>query len=261
VNTFSKHLGEWCVQVSAGGQPGETVTVHTRTGQSKQVVLGELIRENGYGRLFKIAPRTEPARQTAVIGDLSRILAMFDRARAHLRFPAIVLDGIRISVAGERAREPGSLTITSSVATEGRRTWFGRVTRAGVYEAGRDAPVNVGPQLRAFAADPVTVAAEHGRLHGRCCFCNHPLRDERSTSVGYGPDCADHYGLPWGARAATAEPATIPQAAPAPAASAPATAPAWNPVMVDGEPTLPEAPANRMRVGFGLDLRARRWGR
>jgi hypothetical protein len=34
------------------------------------------------------------------------------------------------------------------------------------------------------------------------------LSDDRSTAVGYGPICADHYGLPWGEAAAPAAEAT-----------------------------------------------------
>ena len=35
---------------------------------------------------------------------------------------------------------------------------------------------------------------------GRCCFCHQSLDDERSTARGYGPVCAEHFGLPWGSR-------------------------------------------------------------
>jgi hypothetical protein len=142
------------------------------------------------------------------VGDLSGIMQLFARAQGHLRRPAIVLSvggvSLRLSVAGQRARFPGSINVTSTTMqdSEGRRTWYGRINRAGGFEPGRDAPADIGAGLRRFAADPANVAAEHGRLTGHCCFCNRGLEDERSTSVGYGPICADHYGLPWGARAA-----------------------------------------------------------
>lgn len=35
-------------------------------------------------------------------------------------------------------------------------------------------------------------------IYHNCCFCHHPLNDTRSENAGYGPDCADKYGLPWG---------------------------------------------------------------
>lgn len=42
-------------------------------------------------------------------------------------------------------------------------------------------------------------AAAFGKQHNRCVFCTRSLADERSRNVGYGPDCADNNGLPWGA--------------------------------------------------------------
>lgn len=54
------------------------------------------------------------------------------------------------------------------------------------------------PATLASAAE----AAQFGKLVGRCCFCSTPIDTPESTSVGYGPDCADKYGLPWGSRAA-----------------------------------------------------------
>lgn len=44
-------------------------------------------------------------------------------------------------------------------------------------------------------------AARFGHEHARCVFCSRNLSDEkdgRSVDVGYGPICADKYGLPWG---------------------------------------------------------------
>jgi hypothetical protein len=44
-------------------------------------------------------------------------------------------------------------------------------------------------------------AARFGHEHHRCVFCARTLTDEqdgRSVDVGYGPICADKYGLPWG---------------------------------------------------------------
>ena len=214
MNTFRKHNDAWVVQVLSGATTGDTVAVTLRNGGSKQVTLGARVGD----ALYAVAARA-PAAAAEAVGDLSRIIAMFDRAQQHLRHPAIVLDGFRVNIAGQRAREPGSLTITSSERTQAprafagrpgmQREWLGRVTRAGMFEAGRNAPAGLGEKLRRFAADPAGEAAAHGRMHGVCCFCNSPLRDERSTAVGYGPICADHFGLPWGAREAAPAAAPI----------------------------------------------------
>jgi len=208
MNTFRKVLGEWCV-VSLTGQTGQTVTVTKRNGQTSQVVLGAQVAPG----CFKLGQAARPAAAAAeTVGDLSRIVARFDRARQHLRMPAIALDGFRVNIAGDRAREPGSLTITSvDRGYDGRRAWLGRVTLAGTFEPGRGAPADLGARLRAFAADPAGVAAEFGRLHGKCCFCRRALTDERSTAVGYGPDCAENFGLVWGSRVPAP---TLPRSAP-----------------------------------------------
>jgi hypothetical protein len=206
MNTYSKLNGQWAIRSANPALAGQTVTVTKRDGASKQVLLGAKVGEGFGDTYYAIAERPQPAGQ--VVGDLSALIAMFDRARRHLRFPKIVMDGFRVGVAGPRAKQPGSLTITAAEKNDqGERAWFGRVTLAGEFQPARDVPntAAIGDKLRALAADPARVAAEHGRLHGACCFCNIPLRDERSTAMGYGPDCADNFGLPWGARAARQE--------------------------------------------------------
>jgi hypothetical protein len=196
MNTFCKLDDCWGVKLPAGGTPGDVITVTKRNGATSTVTLGHFLYEDTYGRYFEIAP---VAPTTETIGDLSKIVAMFDDAKKHLKFPSIVLDGFRVNVAGATAREPGSLTITSADKDDtGRRKWLGRVTRAGVFEPARNTDPTIGEKLRLFACDPAGEAAAYGRLHGACCFCSKPLRDERSTAVGYGPTCASHFGLSWG---------------------------------------------------------------
>lgn len=41
-------------------------------------------------------------------------------------------------------------------------------------------------------------AAQFGHMFHRCVFCTRPLSREESEAVGYGPDCAEQRGLPWG---------------------------------------------------------------
>jgi hypothetical protein len=142
------------------------------------------------------------------VGDLSGITALFDKARQHLKFPAITMSvpaasmTVRVNVAGSGARFPGSLNVCSGEKPnmDERRAWYGRVHKDGNYEAAGNSNPAIVERLRAFAADPAGIAAEHGKLTGRCCFCNLHLSDERSTAVGYGKRCAQHYGLVWGVK-------------------------------------------------------------
>lgn len=171
-------------------------------------------------KLIAMANGEQPQKASHAVGDLSGILKLFEKAKGHLKHPAIVMhvpcyDDVRINIAGNRARFPGSLNVVSQHrrnVDDGRRLWYGRVKLDGSYEPSGTVPSDIDAQaiaarLREFSADPVAVATEHGKLTGRCCFCDIPLTDERSTAVGYGATCAKHWGMPWGERpTAFAEP-------------------------------------------------------
>ncbi len=144
------------------------------------------------------------AAPAAQVGDIRPIIEMLERAASSLKFPALRLDGgLRVNIAGERAREPGSLTVTSQAKGEAGREYYGRITRAGAWEPSRklaaDQAEAVGVVLHAFAADPAGRAAAYGRRTGACCFCGRELTKAESVGWGYGPVCADKWGLPHGA--------------------------------------------------------------
>lgn len=178
-----------------------------------QSLLGQLDRRGlSNSQLYwlnKLAEKAtaapEPERDKTKVGDLKGVMDLFDKAKKHLNFPKIVLairldadyTEYRLSVAGDKARVPGSINVTN---IDKPSTWYGRILVTGEFEASpRDAtPAELIPGLTRFAAEPAKIASESGRLTGNCCFCNKALTDERSTEVGYGPICAKHYDLPWG---------------------------------------------------------------
>lgn len=155
--------------------------------------------------LRELAKRTVPQeeRKTVDIGSLDGISALFDKAAAHLKRPIIVInDGeqdLRLSVAGSTAKVPGSIDVSTN-RSFANRVWFGRILSNGKFEASPrvETPDSVVSVLRRFSSDPAGVAAEHGRATGGCCFCSRALNDARSVEVGYGPICAERWGLPWG---------------------------------------------------------------
>jgi hypothetical protein len=134
--------------------------------------------------------------EETTVGEMTGILDLFAKAKQHLQFPKIRLHlqglgEIRLSVAGARARFPGSINVV-----DGNKNWLGRVQLNGKYEGvKRDGLLAL---LQMFAKDPVTVAKEYAAWCSSCCFCGLELTDPRSVAVSYGPICADHYGLPWG---------------------------------------------------------------
>lgn len=153
--------------------------------------------------LAKRATAPQPARQTTALGNVAGLLDLFNTAKANgLKNPAIVAQSpvgpIRISVAGGRARFPGTINVAEK-GRFGEATWYGRIKLDGTFEAARDgAPAELVAYLAQFAANPAETAAAHGHTTGNCCFCDRPLTDARSTSVGYGPVCAKKWSLPWG---------------------------------------------------------------
>lgn len=214
MNSFRKVGDTWAIKCDEEHQPGEIVTVSLKSGATKAVTLGALIYARGTDFVYEAAPAKRP--DAVTVGDLTGVLALFANAKKRLKHPAVVLSvpaadmTIRLSLAGPRAKVPGSITVLdANKQFDGERDWFGRITTDGAFQPsnklnGRtDA---VAARLREFASDPARVAAEHGKLTGNCCFCNLPLGqgdDKRSIEVGYGPVCAKNFSLPWGTKAAT----------------------------------------------------------
>lgn len=218
---YTKIAQDWCVRAAYSLTPGELVTVEKSNGDCNRERVGEFVERNSYGDYCYRIVKAEAAAPTK-IGDLSGILALFNTAKTHLKRPTIVLGlphpqnrdvlagTIRINVAGERSKVPGSLTVLDGERdeTSGERDWFGRILLDGTYQPSRTASTGqlatrIIDRLREFAADPDGIAKHSATLTGKCCYCNNRLKDERSTAVGYGATCADHYGRPWGARPAS----------------------------------------------------------
>lgn len=154
-------------------------------------------------KLTQRAKGEEPQREAVQVGDLTAAIQLFAKAREKLKFPKVTLEvdgrAIKLSVAGENAKLPGSITVASP---KFGGAYYGRITVNGAFQPARDAAAvpTLVEYLKRFAAEPAKVAAEYGKLTGNCCFCLKPLSDDRSLAVGYGGTCAKNYGLPWGVK-------------------------------------------------------------
>lgn len=185
--------------------------VGTHLSKGRAEWIAKLITETEGRIAKKDAPRTQVG-----LGDCSGINALFDRAKTNLKRPQIVIKApeevgqyIRLSVASDNAKVPGSINVVVDEPPLALRRdeadvqhWFGRVLADGALEVSprfkSDARLAAVSTLVAkFAADPATGAKESARLTGKCVFCNTKIKDERSTAVGYGRVCSVRYGLPW----------------------------------------------------------------
>lgn len=137
----------------------------------------------------------------ADLGSIKGIVDLFDKVRQHVQRPKIRLSllgtPLALQLAGSQSKHPGTINVTDG-GRFGNNVWYGRIDLEGKMETSRNCTEKVLKILRLFAKFPAELAALHGRLNGKCCFCGIRLTDERSTEVGYGEICADHYGLPWG---------------------------------------------------------------
>lgn len=143
------------------------------------------------------APQVEPT-----VVQVGGIIELINRAKAKLQRPKIRLatqSGQRVvlGMAGSGSRHTGNIMVTDGGPFHGN-TYFGRITPEGtVVESGAMTP-EVMALLVSFAADPAGMGAMIGKMLGACCFCSRQLDTKESLAVGYGPVCADKYGLPWG---------------------------------------------------------------
>jgi hypothetical protein len=127
---------------------------------------------------------------------LPHIAIMIERAKEKLKGPRLTLQGVSIKVMHPMAGRG-----------RGGRTWvwgpkpgdsWGELEADGRWVPPTTCPKEIVELLIQFNADPAGVAKLHGTSTGCCCFCARELTTAESVSVGYGPICADRFGLPWG---------------------------------------------------------------
>jgi hypothetical protein len=147
-----------------------------------------------------ISERQQPRAAGVVVGTLDRLSTLFRAALEHgLRRPRLTFarEGRKFTVnpAKPDGANPGALYVKA----DGQ--YLGKVL-GGRFMSVRDAAPEAVEQaqtlLAEIAADPVNAARVHGHATGMCCFCARTLTDGRSVAMGYGPICAEKYGLEWG---------------------------------------------------------------
>lgn len=135
---------------------------------------------------------------------LAKIFAMFEKAKVQLKKPAIRLateeQHLHLSLAGAQSKNAGFVYVKQDSGYESQ--YYGKISPDGRFLKVASCPATVEPLLMDFANNPEEVATKYGRLTGCCSFCGRKLTDKRSTDVGYGPICADKFGLAWGSKVA-----------------------------------------------------------
>ncbi len=143
----------------------------------------------------KFTPRAQ-----SVQLNMEPLIALFQKAGSKLKNPKVKIDlggyAIELTMAKPHHKVPGSINVKAPSQGYGIDVpWYGRIMPDGKYNPSRSAPAGIEQELLTLAADPAGIMAKYGHRTGRCCMCNLPLTDQRSTAVGYGATCAANYGL------------------------------------------------------------------
>jgi hypothetical protein len=133
------------------------------------------------------------------------IFDMFDTAMKHLKYPKFSLkteagNDIRFSM---NKKTPDVIYMNRSGFGS---DFYGKIFRGegkvDLAAAGRIIHDDLMKFLEEFCQKPIAYVAEFGKTTRNCCFCSKTLDTPESLAAGYGPICANHYGLPWGKTAA-----------------------------------------------------------
>lgn len=125
------------------------------------------------------------------------IFTLFNNAAKTLRHPAINLrrkngDKLRIYLATK-----------GYIAIKLNGEYIGKLPAADKNIILYDSPLfnhnELINELDTILSNPISESALQGKEYGRCCFCNRELDNEGSIFHGYGPICAEKWGLPWSA--------------------------------------------------------------
>lgn len=123
------------------------------------------------------------------------IFELFTNAAMHMRYPAMHFrtkngDKVRIYLATK-----------GYIAIKLNGEYVGKLQAAYkniiLYDSPRFNHSELLNELDTLLSNPISESALQGKEYGRCCFCNRELDNEGSIFHGYGPICAEKWGLPW----------------------------------------------------------------
>lgn len=136
------------------------------------------------------------------------LFTLLHRAQSQVNYPklrVIPFDHIpglvlMFTIAGERASVPGSINITTDHEVFDRRVFFGRILNTGEIsltesithpQVTLECIQNIDSNLEKYIRKTSYTSGS------KCPMCWNTLQDNYSKLVGWGPDCAEKWGLQW----------------------------------------------------------------
>ncbi len=131
----------------------------------------------------------------------SKLFELFDKARQSLKYPSLTIpDGenkaqIKLGI----GNDPNTIWVSNGYARSNPyNKLYGKFIRGYTLFYNYKAPNHIDLVLTELCKDPIKYSIIHGQQYKHCCFCNTELTSKASLFVGYGPICAEKWGLPWG---------------------------------------------------------------
>jgi len=135
----------------------------------------------------------------------SKIIQLFDKASESLKWPHFHYKTehhiIKFTRAGGQAKYPGTVNILNKAGD----SFYGRIHRDGRLDLRSTFSSEIDQAIQLVLEKGIETLALNGLKYNRCCFCGIELTDRRSVEHGYGPICAEKWGLPWDNVALTVE--------------------------------------------------------
>lgn len=132
--------------------------------------------------------------------ELPKVREMFNIAARDLKHPSIKLQTansgvIKLTLAGANSKYAGQINVTDGKQYPDNK-FFGRIDSNGKMLVRSDLPEDVKQLLISLNENPKELARLHGQKYNNCCFCGRELLEADSIAAGYGPICAEKWGLP-----------------------------------------------------------------
>lgn len=127
-----------------------------------------------------------PVKKTIEFGSVNLLFAV--ASQKGLKQPRIRLRGMTV-----RIGYTGRIIV---IRTSWERKMIAEV-RDNLLELSEFVTPEEESELILFAQDPLHYAPLYGQRTGNCMFCGLMLTTAESVGSGYGPICADNWGLPW----------------------------------------------------------------
>jgi hypothetical protein len=133
--------------------------------------------------------------------DMTDLLERFALAQdAGIKRPKVNTGDLLFSLAPAAGRNANHVYVKGPKDAWDERPYLGKITPQGRFYPSKVCDQAAQQRVAEIGSDVVSAAKAHGAQHNNCCFCSRDLTTNESVSNGYGPVCADRYGLPWDVR-------------------------------------------------------------